>query len=237
MAHSDLHTNNIFVDPAHPTSIVGIIDWQSVHLSPLFLQVRHPSIVQFDGPIPEGFDPIALPDNFDDMSHEAQKAARKLRSVQSLYKLYEIELRQRNEDLFHALRYRGTLPCQITGLAGSLFRDGEPHVAGLLMAVEREWSKIVGDVTAPPPCPLRFSTQDKERQRADEAKWIEGIELLQTVLDDLGMPTGWDGWVNHAGYESTKARLDACLGRFLDREARNAEERAAWIKAWPFQDP
>ena len=239
MWHSDLHANNIFVDPERPTKIVGIIDWQSVHLSPLFLQVRHPSIVRFDGPIPEEYAPIALPDDFDELSPEAQKEAKKLRSAQTLYKLYEVEMRQRDEDLFRTMQYRGTLPCQITGMAGSLFRDGEPFVDGLLMAVEREWSDMVGRDERNanvPPCPLRFTAQDKERQCVDEAKWIEGIELMHTVLDDLGAPSGWNGWVNHADYEPTKARLKSCLENFLSREARNEEERVAWMKAWPFQD-
>lgn len=70
--HSDLHSDNIFVDPSQPTRILDIIDWQAVNISPLFLQARHPSLIEFEGPIPEGFEPIALPDNFDDMSEEAQ---------------------------------------------------------------------------------------------------------------------------------------------------------------------
>lgn len=130
--HSDLHTNNIFVDPEDPTKIVGIIDWQSVHLSPFFLQARYPALIDFDGPIPEGLGRIELPQNFE------QKEAKMLRSAQSLYKLYEVEIRQRNKDVFRALQYRETLACKITALAGSLFSDGEPIVNGLLMAVERE---------------------------------------------------------------------------------------------------
>ncbi|KAI9672324.1 MAG: hypothetical protein M1817_003346 [Caeruleum heppii] len=239
MWHGDLHRNNIFVHPERPTEIVGVIDWQCVHLSPLFLQVRHPSIIEFDGPVPEGFDPIELPDNFNNISPEEQKVAKALRSAQTIYKLYEVELRQRNEDLFRALQYRNTLPCKVTGLAGSLFRDGEPIVTGLLMAVEAEWPKIVGtDADGRPavPCPLSFSSQEKDLQSADEAKWIEGIELMEAALDDLGAPRGWDGWVSHADYELMKVKLRDCLQRFLDREARDDRERAEWIKAWPFAD-
>ncbi|KAI9811800.1 MAG: hypothetical protein M1832_000694 [Thelocarpon impressellum] len=167
------------------------------------------------------------------MCPEKQKEAKRLRSAQSLYKLHEIELRQRDEDLFRALQYRGTLACQITGLAGSLFRDGEPIVTGLLMAVEKEWPKIAG---ADAPCPLHFSAKDKDLHRADEAKWIEGVELMETVLEDLGAPRSWDGWVSHADYETMRARLDRGLERFLAREARDDAERAEWIRAWPFKD-
>ncbi|KAF2995261.1 hypothetical protein E8E13_003826 [Curvularia kusanoi] len=70
--HGDLHVENIFVDPSNPTKISNIIDWQAVNASPLFLQARHPSLIEFDGPTPQGFGPIELPEDFDQMSEEAQ---------------------------------------------------------------------------------------------------------------------------------------------------------------------
>lgn len=78
--HSDLHTDNIFVDPNDPVKIVGIIDWQSAHFSPLFLQARTPALLNFDGPLPESFQ-IKLPENFNLLSPEDQEVAKKLRSM------------------------------------------------------------------------------------------------------------------------------------------------------------
>ncbi|KAL9124557.1 MAG: hypothetical protein Q9217_006122 [Psora testacea] len=239
MWHSDLHANNIFVNPEKPTEITGIIDWQSVHLSPFFLQARHPALIEFNGPIPEGLGRIELPENFDEMSADKQKEAKMLRSAQSLYKLYEVELRQRNENIFRALQYRETLTCKITALAGSLFSDGEPIVNGMLMAVEREWLNIVEpgpDGRPSVPCPLVFSAQERTLQSVHEAQWIRGVELMEAVLDQLGAYRGWDGWVNHASYESMKARLESCLEHFLDRETKNDTQRTEWIKAWPFAE-
>ncbi|CAG7974253.1 unnamed protein product [Penicillium nalgiovense] len=68
--HPDLHGDNIFVNSDQPTEIISIIDWQAVDLSPLFLQARHPALIDFKGPIPEGLKRIRLPDNFDDLSLE-----------------------------------------------------------------------------------------------------------------------------------------------------------------------
>ena len=73
MWHGDLHTGNIFVNPEKPTEIVSIIDWQSVHLSPLFLQARHPALIEFNGPIPKDFNRIELPENFDKLSPNKKK--------------------------------------------------------------------------------------------------------------------------------------------------------------------
>lgn len=104
MWHNDLHSGNIFVNPQKPTEMVGIIDWQSVHLSPIFLQARHPALIDLDGPTPEGFSHIELPQNFDQLSADALIEAMKLRllSALPLYTLYEIELYPRNKNIFRA---------------------------------------------------------------------------------------------------------------------------------------
>lgn len=67
-------------------------------LPPLFIQVLHPALIGFEGPIPEGLQSISLPENFGELSPEEQLEAKKLR-VASLYtsfmvsKLYRIVLR------------------------------------------------------------------------------------------------------------------------------------------------
>jgi aminoglycoside phosphotransferase (APT) family kinase protein len=40
--HTDLHLGNIFVSESGPPKILSFIDWQSVSISPLFLQARWP---------------------------------------------------------------------------------------------------------------------------------------------------------------------------------------------------
>lgn len=239
MWHSDLHTNNIFVDPEKPTEIVGIIDWQSVHLSPFFLQARHPALIEFNGPIPKGFGRIELPKHFEELNADEQRGAKLLRSAQSLYKLYEVELRQHVEDIFRALQYRETLACKITALAGSIFSDGEPILNGMLMATEKEWPNIVKggpDNGLSVPCPLVFSAQEKALQKEHEAQWTKGVELMEDILQQIGAYRGWDGWVNHASYDSMKTNLERVLENYLDREAENETLRMELIRAWPFAD-
>ncbi|KAH9868328.1 hypothetical protein J1614_007400 [Plenodomus biglobosus] len=231
--HPDLHTDNIFVDPSQPTKIVNIIDWQAVNISPLFLQARHPSLIEFEGPIPEGFEPIRLPHDFDDLSEEAQRQAKNLRAAQSLYKLYEIIMRRRCPEIAQALHFRDTLPGQITGLASSVFSDGEPILQGMLIRFEDEWST---HVQCSDPCPLSFSSEDRKKQERLEASWSEGVELMHEVLTEIGAYQGWDGWVNHNNYDVYKERLARCRENFLNRYAKTEEERKQWVQAWPFED-
>ncbi|KAH8726478.1 kinase-like domain-containing protein [Phaeosphaeriaceae sp. PMI808] len=231
--HSDLHSDNIFVDPSQPTTILNIIDWQAVNVSPLFLQARHPSLIEFEGPIPEGFNSIMLPDNFDDMGEEEQNQAKNLRAAQSLYKLYEILMLRQCPEIAHALQFRDTLPGQITGLASSIFSDGEPILQGMLIRLQDEWSTCVKSSI---PCPLSFTSEERTQQQRAEASWSEGVELMHEVLTEVGAYQGWDGWVNHNNYPVYRERLSRCRENFLDRHAKTEEERSQWIQAWPFED-
>ncbi|KAJ5406111.1 hypothetical protein N7465_007395, partial [Penicillium sp. CMV-2018d] len=181
--HPDLHGDNIFVNPDQPTQILSIIDWQAVNLSPLFLQARHPALIEFEGPIPEGLKPARLPDNFDDLSPEEQLEAKKLRVAQSLYKLYDIQMMQDCPEIAAALKFENSLTGQIMGLSGSLFSDGEPIVQDMLIRLQDEWATRVGSSI---PCPLSFTEEDKKQQQVDEAKWASGVELMEEFLGQVG---------------------------------------------------
>ena len=235
MWHSDLHLDNIFVNPERPTEIVGIIDWQSVNLGPLFLQACHPAFIEFEGPKPEGLQLPSLPENFNELSAAEQKTVKSLQSEQALFKLYEIESALKNKRVYRALRYQDTLGCQIISLVGHLLNDGEPVVKGQLMQLEREWSKLVG--LDGPNCPLKFSLDDIAAQRDDELKWGKGIVLMDDVLKSLGgAQRGWNGWVKHEDYDVMKEKLRAVYEQFLDYMANGDDERASWSEAWPFGD-
>jgi hypothetical protein len=209
--HGDLHTDNIFVDPDNPAKIVGIIDWQSAHVSPFFLQARHPALLDFEGSIPESFD-IKLPEDFDTLSPEEHEKAKRLRSAQSLYKLYDIASFKSNKDIYQAIRARETLGAQITGLAGSIFSDGEPLVHSMLVTVQSKWMEVVGsNAEVDVECPLVFSDNERKKIDEDEALWREGVELLDVLRKEVGAYAGWDGWVNHDDYEPMKERVRKIL--------------------------
>jgi hypothetical protein len=182
--HGDLHAENIFVDPSDPTKISNIIDWQAISVSPLFLQVRHPYLIEFEEPIPEGFGPIELPDDFNQMSKEAQLQAKNLRAAQSLWKIYEILMLQQCPDIAHALQFRDTLSFKMTGLAGSIFSDGEPILQGMLIQLQDEWATRV---KPPKPCPLAFSPEERAEQQRIAESWSKSVELMAEVLTEIGV--------------------------------------------------
>lgn len=238
MWHPDLHSENIFVDPNEPGRITGIIDWQAVHLKPLFLQVRNPSLLDVDGPTTEGLSLLGLPENFNDLSAEEQLAAKELRAAQSLLKLWEIDLYRNAPGAYQALRMRPTFRVQILGLMGSIFDDGDPILEGLLITLQDKWVEATTrlDGQEIPPCPLSFSAEDRSRQAKDQAMWEEGVKLKAETIDALGAYTGWDGAVPNAEYEEMKHRLDRVRKDFLDHIMLQEDQRLEWGKAWPFTE-
>ncbi|KAJ9196680.1 hypothetical protein DTO164E3_6210 [Paecilomyces variotii] len=212
--HGDLHHDNIFVDPADPSQILSIIDWQSVHIAPLFQQATTPAFLEFDGPKePDGLSVPSLPKNFEELSLVEKERAKTLLAQQSLYKLYEIQSARQNPPVFKALRYASTLGGQIISLVSQVFNDDGP------------------------PCPLTVTPTEVAAQEVDQQKWEEGVQLMEDVLEALGgSENGWQGWVNHEDYSQMKGKLSTVRKQFLDHMAENEEEREAWDRVWPFQD-
>nr|POF15619.1 altered inheritance of mitochondria protein 9, mitochondrial [Quercus suber] len=237
MWHSDLHSDNIFVDPDEPTRITAVIDWQAVHLGPLFLQARHPSLLEVDGPIPEGLTNIELPKDFDQLNITQQRAAKELRAAQSLLKIYELNLFKSIPSVYQALQQRPAVRNQILGLIGSVFDDGEPILEGMLILLCDEWDKVMASLHGDsmyPSCPLYFSAEDRSRHAENQSRWERSVELMSEVTTDLGVPRGWDGWVSHDEYHSIREHMVQVRESFLRQHAASDDEREKWAASWPF---
>jgi hypothetical protein len=59
---------------------------------------------------------------------------------------------------------------------------------------------------------------------------------MNTFLSNTGGFKHWDGRAINENYDNLKAQLASGIERFLDNEARNEEERTAWLKVLPFVD-
>ncbi|KAM5492636.1 Phosphotransferase enzyme [Microsporum audouinii] len=234
--HNDLHLDNIFVAPERPTEIVGLIDWQNAHVTPLFDQVTHPAFLAYKGPMcGEGLVAPSLPENFEELDEDGKAKAKELLIAQSLYKFYEAFSAEMNLPAYHALRYQETMKGQAVGLAGVIMNDGEVPLQGLLMKIASLWDQLI--IKKNVPCPLEYSSEAIEQQKELELKWAEGMARMSDVLEALGGAVrGWEGWVSHEDYEQLKQKLDLCREQFIEYYAGGDKESAdAWAKAWPFK--
>lgn len=234
--HKDLHLDNVFVDPDKPTDIVELIDWENSHVAPLFDQVTYPAFLDYKGPKIEGLKTPSLPEDFEELGDDAKKCAKELLVAQTLYKYYDLYSASMNVPAYHALRYQETLQGEIVTLTGMLLNDGEPALRGLLMKLASRWDQLISSEGSPP-CPLKYSAEAIERQQELERKWVEGMALMDDVLESLGGAIrGWDGWVSHENYEPLKLKLALVQKQFIEHFAGdNKEEAEAWAQTWPFQ--
>lgn len=69
---------------------------------------------------------------------------------------------------------------------------------------------------------------------ANQEKWEEGVEILDSIIQNLGAYIGWDGFVSHADYNAMKELMDHLRAKFLEKVAETDEEREIWAKSWPF---
>lgn len=66
------------MDPNEPSKIVGIIDWQSTEIAPLFQQARQPYYLDYDGPPATGVEFPPRPANLEELEPAAREEARAL---------------------------------------------------------------------------------------------------------------------------------------------------------------
>jgi hypothetical protein len=180
-----------------------------------------------------------LPEDFKKLSSDEQREAKALQQAQTLHNLYMARSYQLNPEVSLAMQQRDSLRHQVTVVPGTILMDYEPYLNHLLRDVEKEWPEIVGqgpDGHLLRPCPLHFSAAETGQQEKDEGLWAQGVELMDDFVANVGGFKHWDGRVSNEDYEAIRGQLDRGIQQFLDREARNAEEREAWLRALPFVD-
>ncbi|KAL8736428.1 MAG: hypothetical protein Q9166_000220 [cf. Caloplaca sp. 2 TL-2023] len=240
--HPDLHAENIFVDPQHPTYITCIIDWQSVSIRPLFRHAGHPAFLDFDGPKPmlgirgDAKQIPNLPGNYQELSQEDQKAAQSLVHQQKLYKMYEMYCALQNPSVHNALQFGETVQGNLITLIDLISNHSELTVQAFLMELESGWDQIWGPDG--PPCPIHYSELDRNLCAEEYPKWMDCNALLDAVHKRLGVDSKgcWDGLVTPEGFSAQKEVLEKVREEFLDQAAKDREGKAQWARVWPFKD-
>ena len=235
--HDDLHIENIFVDSKNPTEVIGIIDWHSVKLVPLFEHARQPYFLDYDGPPTFGLERPRLPENLQQFDPAAQKEAKVLFLNQSLSALYKAFLRKQNLRLYRAMAFKETPSFDLLLLARNLLVDGEATYLAQVLELEKTWAELPGVcVRGAAPFPFRFSNEERAEIEADVSGALHGIEAMCEVQERLGELFPERGIVRNDQYEETRDALRQIKDQVVDMYARDEEEKEIWRKGWPFDD-
>ena len=235
--HTDLHLDNIFVKPQDPSEITAIIDWQAVHIAPLFMQARRPAFLDLDDAILQdsGLDDVDLPEYYENLSKADQEKVRRARGAKLLWKLHEAELACQCQVVNEGIECGESLPGRLVAYAGNVFSDGEPLVDDLLIQMQHEWISFVDDIKKES-CHLHFTESDIVNHKEQFALWANSIRLKKEFLSRFGQSHFWDGRVAHDEYKAGKAKMKTLQDEFVAQHSSNELEQEQWVKAWPFTD-
>jgi hypothetical protein len=185
--HPDLHAENIFVHPGRPTEVLGIIDWQSSEVLPLFDHARLPYFLVYDGPPSTGIDPPAFPADFDRLNPAKKTEAQGLYLKMSFSALYRRFTYSNNMALFKAMEFRETTSFEMLFLAQNLLTNGEALYLSSCLDLEKEWTGLPGvQASGNPPFPLRLSADEVSLIDEDASGTIRGMELMRSLRQSLG---------------------------------------------------
>ncbi|KAL4757353.1 uncharacterized protein BDW70DRAFT_171437 [Aspergillus foveolatus] len=122
--HLDLHAENIFVHPERPTEVLGIIDWQSSELLPLFDHARLPYFLDYDGP---------------PSTAETQDLYLK-RSLSALYRRFTYS---NSMTLFRAMEFREATSCEMLLLAQIIYLDALKSLLNGISLIDEDASGAI----------------------------------------------------------------------------------------------
>lgn len=231
--HGDLHVANIFVNPSEPTEIVGLIDWQSTEISPLYFHARQPHILDYDGPSISGLDRPKLPKDLEKLGVEAKKDAETLYLQQSLCSLYNTLTHAQNPRLYAALEFQKTASYLLLLLARNLLVDGEASYLLQVANLEATWDTLPR--TQGSAWPFSFSARELQAIEADVEGAARGMEAMRKVRDSLGELFPEQGIVKVGHYEESLAALTRMKNKIIEEFANTEQERELWQKTWPFE--
>lgn len=235
--HGDLQIENIFVAPDNHTQIIGIIDWQSTELAPLFEHARLPYFLDYDGPPTVELERPRLPDNLAQLDSDTQKQAKALYLHQSLSALYKSFLHKQNRRLYSALAFGDTPSHDLLILGRSLLVDGEAAYLAWVAELERSWADLPGvRARKAVPFPFKFTNEERAQIEADCMGSVRGMEAMRNVNESLGDLFPEREIVRSDQYEASRKALQQIRERVIETYAKSEIDKVMWLESWPFDN-
>jgi hypothetical protein len=229
--HTDLHMGNIYVAEGKPAQILSIIDWQSILVSPLFLQARFPDFVTVGEDYLLGTKEIPkLPPDFDELNVEDKKIAEQRLKDNITAKGYELCTGVNN--------IRGWKALQIPLFLRELFircaeasEEGVVPLRACLFEYAANWKAIGFEGE----CPISFSEEDlqkHEKQFEEYSNYHKVHELARNILG-----TDFEGWISpYVDFESKRQQNAALLGEFVRKSSQYDMSPERMREIWPYLD-
>ncbi|KAH7397042.1 kinase-like domain-containing protein [Phaeosphaeria sp. MPI-PUGE-AT-0046c] len=230
--HDDLHLANIIVDPVEPTKILGLIDWQSTEISPLYFHARQPHFMDYDGPPINGLERPQLREDLDELEPSEREKANTLYLQQSLCSLYNTLIHRQNPRLYASLQFQRTQKYLLLVLARNILIDGEASYLAQVAELESTWDEFSGKDGSS--YPFTFSEKERQELETDVEGVARGMNAMRSIKESLGELFPEQGIVKPEEYEEALDALSQIKTQVIDEFATNEVEKEEWEKMWPF---
>ncbi|KAH7088190.1 hypothetical protein FB567DRAFT_559894 [Paraphoma chrysanthemicola] len=197
-----------------PTQITSLIDWQSIVVQPMFLQVRFPEFTSIGEDYELGSKVPTLPENIEEMDDDDQAITRFEHKQTMMGKAYEAASGFKIKNIFKSLQAwdEGIVPLRIC-----------------LIAIADVWHEagFSGD------CPCSFTKNEIEKYQQEFQDYRNHHKILELAREYLGADA--DGWIAHDDdfkekQQQNKELLEFCIAHCA-KYGKSADEGR---KIWPF---
>jgi hypothetical protein len=229
--HDDLDGENIFVNPAEPTQVTAIIDWQSAQSAPLFDHAMEPSFFDYDGR--DAGEEFEMPGPLDTTGlSEAEKATAMTEHYdRGLMIAWRGLIRDEGPVQYQTIKFKNTTAGGILRAAPLVYVAGEAQLAALILEIRDKWpsgSKF----------PVALTAEEEERIKSGADGAEQGANLVSQIMAQL--PAQWPrgGLASiavHEDYDEFKALLTYTRDE-IARQCFGDDEtaRKGFLENWPF---
>ncbi|CZR51218.1 probable FMP29 Found in Mitochondrial Proteome [Phialocephala subalpina] len=218
--HWDIHSANLFVEGNRITSL---IDWQDTWAGPLFLQFRHPKLVDFNGEVL-----LKLPENYESLE-EGDEKARTRKQVEKSIVLYtyETETDKQNPLLSEILRiHHGRTRRETVQFAANTWDGDIIPFRQCLIRIERHWDELGFNT----PCPIHFTEEELQAHYKGGEGWNQRADFW----DSLAGFVSRDGWTSNETYvqalEMFAELREEGLKNLTGKERLDFETQTRWAE-------
>ncbi|PWY89845.1 phosphotransferase family protein [Aspergillus heteromorphus CBS 117.55] len=224
--HTDLHLGNIFVSPDSPTTVEGIIDWQSSQVAPLFLQARFPEFLRPPKSYVSGTEVPGLSAVSDEPNAEQKEQAAKEKKLVSQSKYYEMSCLAYNKRVYNAMGLDQRLWEPFT-LCHPFSNGSIVPLRNSLIRISEDWA-LLG---LPGSCPFEFNEEEIKMHSEQLVLHQDMLYLWDIVTTQLC--TDNTGWVPVNRWEETRKMNKHLFDMYMNTMNKELSSDEA-LKKWPF---
>ncbi|KAI4930897.1 uncharacterized protein J4E92_004731 [Alternaria infectoria] len=229
--HTDLHMGNIYVSGRMPPQISSIIDWQSIVVSPLFLQARFPKFLTVDDDYKLGT--IKLPDpppDLDKMDARDRELAEYKFEQAKEAKVYEVSTAATNMRAWRCMLISSFLR-ELFTRCGEVSEEGEIPLRACLLQVADLWDEISFEGE----CPLNFSEGDVQRLEQQFEKYSNYHKVHEFARGILN--ADFEGWINPMlDFAAKQQQNKELLEEFVRRSSEFGMTPEEMRRIWPYSE-